>query len=214
MGFDPVVAPILALRPLAWQPPDPAGFDALLFTSANAARLGGSGLDRLRQLRSYAVGDATGAAVAAAGFDEIRIGSGDAAEVAALAAADGVSRLLHLCGREHKPLASAGVAITSCIVYAADTVAPLPASAIQALRGGAIVLLHSARAASHLATLVDSAGISRDRATLVAISEATAAAAGQGWRQSAAAARPREDALLELAAKLCKTDAGGGTGTR
>ena len=154
MGFDPVVAPIFALRPLAWQPPDPADFDALLFTSGNAARLGGSGLDRLRQLRCYAVGEATGAAAAAAGFGEIRIGSGNAAAVTALAAADGVSRLLHLCGREHKPLAATGVAITSCIVYAADAIEPLPASAIRALRDRTVVLLHSPRTASHFAALV------------------------------------------------------------
>ena len=38
LGLEPVVAPLFTIRPLAWEPPDPAEFDAVLLTSANAAR--------------------------------------------------------------------------------------------------------------------------------------------------------------------------------
>ncbi|MEA3064722.1 MAG: hypothetical protein QOJ27_1168, partial [Sphingomonadales bacterium] len=39
---------------------------------------------------------------------------------------------------------------------------------------------------------------------VAAISAAAAEAAGEGWAAKAVAAAPRDQALLELAAKLCK----------
>ncbi|HMN55273.1 MAG TPA: uroporphyrinogen-III synthase, partial [Sphingopyxis sp.] len=47
VGLDARPMPLFAARALAWSPPDPAGFDALLLTSAQAARLGGTGLAAL-----------------------------------------------------------------------------------------------------------------------------------------------------------------------
>ena len=44
LGLDPVVAPLFTVRPLAWEAPNPADFDAVMMTSANAARFGGDGL--------------------------------------------------------------------------------------------------------------------------------------------------------------------------
>ena len=79
-----------------------------------------------------------------------------------------------------------------------------------ALTGGALVLLHSPRAARLFAELVDGAELARDAVRIAAISPAALAAAGPGWRLAAAAARPRDDALLELAAKLCQTAANKG----
>ena len=38
LGLELVVAPLFAVAPLAWTPPDPAGFDAVMLTSASAAR--------------------------------------------------------------------------------------------------------------------------------------------------------------------------------
>ena len=66
--------------------------------------------------------------------------------------------------------------------------------------GEAVVLLHSARAAQRVAALAsDRAGL-----ILAAISAPVAAAAGDGWRHVAIADAPRDEALLELAAKLCQ----------
>jgi uroporphyrinogen-III synthase len=213
MGLAAVAAPIFVVQPLAWRPPDPADFDAILLTSANGARFGESGVQGLLHLTCYAVGEASAGAARAAGFADVRTGSGDGDAAVALATADGASRLLHLCGRERKPLGAPGVSITSCTVYAADALPALPASALKALSDGAIVLLHSPRAAAHFAALVDAAALRRETIALAAISESALAAAGSGWLTQAAAEEPRDDALLELAAKLCKTVAGGGTGT-
>jgi uroporphyrinogen-III synthase len=203
LGLEPIVAPLFAVRPLAWDAPDPSGFDGVLLTSAHAARQAGSQLARFLHLPCHAVGEATAAAAGEAGFAELRIGAGDGA--AAVAAAGG-GRLLHLCGRDHIPLEHAAAGIERRIVYAADAVAALPHEARRALAGGALALIHSPRAGSLFATLVDRAEAPRSHIALAAISEAAAAAAGFGWRFAAAAARPRDEALLELAAQLCQTE--------
>ena len=192
LGQEPIVAPLFETRPLAWTPPEPAGFDAVLLTSANAARLGGPGLTPFLALPCYAVGARTAAAARAAGFADIRTGPSDGAALAAMAARDGARKMLHLGGREHVPLPAAH----HIAVYAAEETGALPADL-----GEAVVLLHSARAAARFAALV------RDRSGVVvaAISAEAAAAAGKGWKQVAVAATPSDEALLELAVKLCQT---------
>jgi uroporphyrinogen-III synthase len=52
------------------------------------------------------------------------------------------------------------------------------------------------------------AALASDRAKLIlaAISAPVSAAAGGGWREVAIAAAPRDEALLELAAKLCQNE--------
>jgi uroporphyrinogen-III synthase len=97
--------------------------------------------------------------------------------------------------------------IAHCPVYAAGAL-PLSPDAAAALRAGAVALLHSPRAAAYLSSLVDEAGIARAGTALAAISRAAAEAAGDGWRKLGIAASPRDQALLECAAKLCKTAAG------
>ena len=68
-GLDPIILPLFELEPVAWQAPDPHGFDGLLLTSANAVRMGGDQLKGLRGLPVHAVGEATAKAAREAGFD-------------------------------------------------------------------------------------------------------------------------------------------------
>ena len=192
IGLEPIVAPLFETRPLDWTPPDPAGFDAILLTSANAARLGGEGLRPLRALPCYAVGERTAEAARAAGFTDVRTGPSDGAALAAMAERDGANAMLHLGGRDHVALGGA----THVAVHASEPVGALPSDL-----GEAVVLLHSPRAASRFAELAP------DRATIsiAAISAQVAQAAGAGWKCVAIAGAPRDEALLELAAKLCQT---------
>ncbi|HEX5181854.1 MAG TPA: uroporphyrinogen-III synthase [Allosphingosinicella sp.] len=197
LGLDPVVAPLFATRPLAWDPPDPAGFDAVLLTSANAAREAGPALSHFRALPCWAVGAATAAAARAAGFADVRTGASDGTALVQAAAAAGIARVLHLHGREHVALVWPGLRVESRTVYAAEAAEALP-EAVRALRGP-VALIHSPRAGARFAALApDKGGIA-----LAAISRAAAAAAGSGWAEIAVAAAPRDEALLELAAKLC-----------
>src|SRR3546814_3001824 len=74
MGLMAIRLPLFEVRAIAWAAPDPGGFDALVLTSANAVRLGGIGLDRFKALPVHAVGGATAAAAAQAGFSVVAVG--------------------------------------------------------------------------------------------------------------------------------------------
>jgi len=210
LGLDPLAAPIFEVEAVDWTPPDLAGFDAIMLTSGHAARLAGEGRRPFLGLPCFAIGESTAAGAREAGFANVMTGDGGAVALAALMAKEGVARALHLCGREHQPL-DAPFDIVRRIVYAVDEIAPLPNAAKKALNDGAIALLHSPRSARHFGALVDDAGLPRAGIRVAAISDAALRAAGEGWRDEVAAAKPRDEALLELAAKLCKT-AGGDTG--
>ena len=206
------MAPLFAVRSLDWDPDVPVDVDAVMLTSANGARQAGPQLTRFITLPCYAVGETTAAAAERAGFSEIRTGPADGAALVEMAAQEGIRQPLHLCGEDHIPLDHCRLKIVRKIVYAADAVERLPADALDALRGGALPLLHSPRAAALFAALADQAGLDRTGVRIAAISEAAAAAAGGGWESVHHASAPRDDALLELAAKLCKTE-GQDTGT-
>jgi uroporphyrinogen-III synthase len=124
-----------------------------------------------------------------------------------MAADSGMEQPLHLCGRDHIGLQHERLRIERRIVYASEAAPALPDAAADALRSGALALLHSPRAAARLHELVGQAELRRRDVAIVALSQAVAAAAGPGWKRVASAERPSDDALLELAAKLCQTDA-------
>ncbi|MET0240431.1 MAG: uroporphyrinogen-III synthase [Sphingobium sp.] len=114
-GFDPICYPLFAVESAGWTPPDPADFDAVLMTSANAARVGGAGLALYRDLPVFAVGDASGRAAAAAGFGSVTVGGGDVAATLPLVAAG--SRVLHLSGEDVRDADPLGLSITRVPVY-------------------------------------------------------------------------------------------------
>jgi uroporphyrinogen-III synthase len=207
LGLEPVVAPLFTIAPLAWEAPDPAAFDALLLTSANAARCGGPALVVFTALPCWTVGEATAVAARAAGFVDVMSGPSDGVALARAAAAAGVRRALHLHGRDHMPLSAPGLSIVGCAVYVAEAVSALPASIVAAREP--IGLLHSPRAASLFAALVGE----RSGIALAAISQAAADAAGDGWAEVEVAEEPRDEALLEVAVKLCHKDRTPSAGT-
>jgi len=201
LGLEAIKAPLFTLRAIE---PDLSGMampDALLLTSASAARLSGDWIAPYRHLPVYAVGAATAAAARRIGLDPVAVGEADAAAIVAQAAADGVRRLLHLAAREHRAVAHPAVAIERTIVYAADPVPALPPQALAALERGAVALLHSPRAAALFAQLHPRP---RTRTAIAALSPAIAAAAGEGWRACAIAEHPRDDALLTAARPLTR----------
>lgn len=202
-GFAVTVTPLFRAAPIAWSPPDPTQYDAVMLTSANAARHAGPALSRYRALRLYAVGNATASAARAAGFADVVAGESDAAALLARIAEDGVARVLHLAGREHRAATRAGIQIERRLVYGMDAVAELPPAAIAALDSGAVALLHSPRAAALFRRLLIDAGGDVAATRIVAISPAALAAAGAAWHATIFAAEPTDDALLAGAARLC-----------
>lgn len=196
-GLDAVSVPLFRVEPVAWEPPEVAGFDGLLLTSANAVVHGGDGLAALRGLPAYAVGKATAEAARQAGFDIA--GTGDGGVDRLLGSIEPGLKLLHLAGEDRRRAEPGSQRITAVTVYRA--VALDPPDGLDAISGQAAAL-HSPRAGERLAELV--ANEAKASVRLACISDAAAAAAGDGWEAKATAAMPSDEALLALAARLCE----------
>jgi len=203
-SLNVVKTPLFGVRALAWEMPD-GRFDAVAMTSAQAARLGGPGLEPLHALPLWAVGEDTAEAARAAGFGDVRIAGGDAAGLFAAMEDAGVRRLLWLAGRERMPVPAFPGEIVVVAVYAAEATRRLPEATSRALRAGALVLLHSPRAARVLTGLAEGAGVELANSDAVAISPAVAEAAGGGWRAVHVAPEKTDAAMLALAARLCNS---------
>lgn len=194
-GFDPILYPLFAVEPLAWDRPPEGAFDALLLTSANAVRHIGAGIGAMRSLPSYCVGEATAQAARDSGFADVRLGGGDAASTIPLLVADGRSRVLHPCGEDVRPFDAHGLCIERMPVYrAAERGDAAGLEALVRSRAPTVAMVHSPRAGERLDSL-----LSRDlRApiAIVAISEAAAAACGSGWRQVVVAPSRNDIAMI------------------
>lgn len=198
LGLKAVVMPLFVVQPVEWRAPDPTKFDGLLLTSANAVRHGGAEIDRVRDLPAHCVGEATAAAARDAGFSIASVGAGGLD--ALLAKLSGDMWLLHLCGRDRREPQAPRQSIRVVPVY--EAVRLPPPKSPEAFEG-AVVAVHSPRAASRLAELADEEGLRRETIAIAAISEEAAAAAGAGWAAAKSAAEPSDSALLALAASLC-----------
>lgn len=178
----PVVAPLMAVRPLT--PPLPPGaFVGVILTSAAA-------VPALAPLRAglpdlaWCVGDKTAERARAAGFRAISAGGDADALVTVIRRAGVTGRLLHLRGEDTRGnvaerLNSAGIETESLVVYRQDPV-PLSAEALDLLRrpGVVIVPLFSPRTARLFAD-----ALPQDRRAdlrLVCMSPAVAEAAPKG----------------------------------
>jgi uroporphyrinogen-III synthase len=197
LGLNAVAMPLFEIEPVAWEAPDPAAFDGLLLTSANAVRFGGAGMERLTVLPTHAIGEATAAAAREAGFTVAAVGTGDVDDL--LSGLPAHVKLLHLSG-EHRRLPAGQHAVAPVVVYRSK-VLPLPDD--PAVLRGAVALVHSPRAGRRLREIVDLAALNPAEVVVAAISAAAAKAAGSGWRAIEAAEGPTDSALLALAALLC-----------
>lgn len=190
-GLEAVAMPLFEVRALDWTAPDPARFDGIVLTSANAARHGGAELDKLKALPVHAVGETTADAARRAGFTVASIGAGSGEEL--VAGLPHGLRLLHLAGRDHRVLpVEQAIAIYEAV--------ELPAPKGLDQLSGAVIAVHSPRAGRRLGELA------RDKVSIAvaAISPTAAAACGTGWEDVAIASQPTDRALLAVAAGLCE----------
>lgn len=200
-GFDPVVAPLLAVRPLPGAlaaAPDFDAVQALAFTSPNGVAAFAALTPGLRDRPVFAVGDATAHAARAAGFADPRSAAGDIHALARLIATQAPNGLILAPGpREPAGDLSAllpGRRVAVLPVYeAVETGASAP-DAYDAL------LIHSPRAARALAaTFSSAAAVGR---TAVAISDAAAAPlAPLPFAEIRVASAPDEPSMLAALGK-------------
>lgn len=198
-GLDARAMPLFAARSLPWSHPDARDFDALLLTSAQAARLAGSQLSGLAVLPVLAIGEATATAAADAGLTVAVTGDSDAQQLLDGLTPHRFQRILWLCGRDRSVFEARGAALAPLPVYAVDPIAPPPGWA-DLISAPAVVMAHSTRAAARIADL---AGAGRKHLTLLAISRGAAAAAGDGWAEVTVSERPDDAAMLAEAHALC-----------
>ncbi len=206
MGFEPIAAPLLAIKHLTPPVPDLASFAALALTSINGV-VAFAALTSRRDLPVFAVGDATAQAAHDAGFADVRSAAGDLHALARLIAgaiADAdvlVPQAETPTGDFTAALTAAGarnVSIQSLTVYrATETSAEAPALFDA-------VLIHSPRAGHALAKRGHDA---LAHAVLACISPAAAAPLVARSLTPVVAKSPDETSLLTiLNAALGKRD--------
>nr|WP_245405798.1 uroporphyrinogen-III synthase [Sphingobium sp. Sx8-8] len=200
LGLDPQVDPLFAPRAIDWVAPPPGDFDALLLTSAHAARLAGARLADYRGLPGYAVGRATARALTGAGFAQVVAGDGDGTAIARRIAADGHHKVLHLAGRTVAPMEAGSLSIERVAVY--EMLRTDDDGLAGRLEPGSVLLVHSPRAGAILAERVDVGR--RGDLHLIAISPAALAACGTGWASARAPDMPDDERMLALAVRLCE----------
>lgn len=212
VGVDALIAPLMTVENLADEQPDLEGVQALLFTSANGVRAFAEN-SSVRQVMSFAVGNATARELRDAGFQRVESAGGDVDDLARLVAErcdPSAGDLLHIAGTAVAgdlggDLSARGFSYRRAVLYRAKQADRLPDDIAEALSnessGETIdgVALFSPRSAVILENLMISAGFGgeRQRLTVFALSENVANALDVAqWGAVNIAAAPNADALL------------------
>lgn len=214
MGHAPLILPLTRIEPaesLGEAPRHPAGFDAVILTSANALRHGDAlPLPAFTHLPLLAVGDASARAARAAGFRHVTAAQGDGASLVELArrTLEPGARLFYPTGRPRtegfeENLVQAGFAVTTLETYRAVPIAHDDATVIALLAGSPpdAALVHSSHAARLLLALAGRPALRPffEAARILAISRKVGATfAADGRLSVEVAGRPDEAALLRL----------------
>jgi uroporphyrinogen-III synthase len=208
LGYLPVVAPLLEIRPQRAPLPPSGDVQAILVTSGNAIpALPASH----RHLPLFAVGEATAARARAAGFAQVSSADGDSGALAALVARRcdrSAGPLLFACGRDQglelaAELRAGGFAVVRRVVYVAVPADVLPDTAREAFLSGVLtaVMFFSAATARQCVRLLQAAGLPQAVQSIdaLAIGEPAAVALrALPWRRISVAAQPNQDAMLAL----------------
>lgn len=208
LGHAGLAAPQLRIARVVARLPQPNAVQAVVLGSMNAVRHLPA---RFRVLPALAVGDATAAAARAAGFREAASASGDARDLAALAARRcdpaGAPLLLATAEGAGMPLAAdlraRGFRVLRRVVYRVVPRPAMTASVAAALAEGRVshALFFSRSAARAFARVARARRLTHTLGgvTALAISPAVAATlAPMGFGPVLAAARPDQDSLLAL----------------
>ena len=214
MGHEVISAPLLSIEDVEGDLPDLADVYGLLATSANGLRAFAGKSDR-RDLKVFAVGDATARTASAKGFDDVSTASGDVDALADLVKAtcqpaDGI--LLHVAGSAVAGdlggnLDAAGYKVQRLVLYKALVAGVLPDQVEKMLTAGDLdgVMLYSPRTAATFVALVQAAGLEKACATadVWCLSPAVANKARDlPWRRIHTSGRPEQEALLDLLAQM------------
>ncbi|AJE44858.1 uroporphyrinogen-III synthase [Celeribacter indicus] len=202
----PVVAPVLEIVPVAFEPPG-EDYELTILTSRHAAQ---AAAEHFPDLTAWCVGAATAAAGEALGLATWSVDGTVEDLLAALAPRKG-ARVLHLHGAHSRGaltqrLRAAGVRADDCVVYAQEERPWSPQERAEiahaARMGEVIVPLYSPRSARLLGRRLRDLGIG-ETLTLVAISSSCLEAwSGPAPRRALVAAAPNAEAMKAALATL------------
>lgn len=191
LGFEPVVVPLLAVRPLT-PVIDLTGVAALAFSSVNGVTAFAA-LTAAHDKPVFAVGDATAQAALEAGFTDVRSASGDARALARLIDEAGLRDAVLAPGAA-EPAADLAALLAGKTEVRTVAVYEAVETGVPAAAGFDAVLVHSPRAARALAMHA----WTLDDRLAVAISAAAAEPLEDlGLREIRIAAAPTDAALIE-----------------
>jgi len=207
-GVESLIEPLLVVTNLALSDFPLDGVQAVLLTSANGARALAQATTR-RDVTVLAVGAATATAARDTGFAEVEAAGGDVEALGGLAGArlnPHGGPLVHVCGSAVAGdlagyLGAAGFNVRRAVLYEAKPVSELSPPAAAALRDGTIdaVLLFSPRTAASFVRLARESSVALTRVRALCLSRTVAdQATAAPWRSIEVAARPDQDALLDL----------------
>jgi uroporphyrinogen-III synthase len=211
-GHQVRIAPLLKIEAIAGADLGAAPWQALLMTSANAARAiaGHPRLAELRSLPVLAVGRRSAEAARATGFADVISADGSAGDLARLVAGrfSAGAPLLYLAGSDRArdlaaDLAPRGIAVRTVEIYRAHAAKEFPPGVVAALRAGDVegVLHFSRRSAEIFVQCAERAAMVP--AALRSLQFCISAQAAEPLVQAGAdkiriAAQPEEDALVAL----------------
>jgi uroporphyrinogen-III synthase len=206
LGFRPIVAPVLSITPCAVRPPDRLA--ATVLTSRNAVQ---ACQPSMYDRPVFAVGDATAALAAEAGFNSVFSADADATALASLIAntmspmegtlflptAQGQGGELAASLRQH------GFRVLRRVAYQVTPVGSLPEAAALCLRQGqvAAAMFFSGETSRHFVRLLRTAELAEVVRDIEAVSiseQAAMALRPLPWRRISVAAKPNQDAMLAL----------------
>ena len=198
MGWEPLVQPLLAIRPLSPALPDLEGFAALAFTSRNGVS-SFAALTPRRDRRVFAIGEATAQAAREAGFSDVQSADGAVDDLVGLVAHEmrPGERLLAAVARQ--PVADLAALLNGRVQVETLAVYEAVETGVGTPKDVAAILIHSPRAAVALAGLGAEAV---DQRRVVVISAAAAAPLnGLPIADLRIANHPSDSAMLEALGK-------------
>ena len=179
MGFKPLLAPVLAVKPLSPDMPD-QDYRALIFTSVNAVSRFAK-LSPVRQINAFCVGEATAKSAKSKGFRKLYCAHGDDKALLSLIASTAIKgdKLLWCAPKSAAQpldlwLNEAGFPTYKLDLY--DTVPVIPHLSRKIISQPVTILLHSAKAAQQVGHLINDPanGFIRTNLTFICLSQSIA----------------------------------------
>jgi uroporphyrinogen-III synthase len=211
-GYKALLSPALRFEPAAVRDEPDVHYDAVIVTSANALRgiEGHALLERLRDKKVFAVGDATAQAARAFGFANVESASGDAIALCELVGKRlrGAGRICYLAATDLSrdlgtDLGTRGYDVTTLTTYRMTPLPQFSEAVVAAFAAGEVeaVLHYSRRSAQSFVGAVQAAGLEVSALAVpqCCISDVVAAVLRDaGASQVLAAATPDESGVFQV----------------